>query len=471
MWMVASTCMVFKRKRIRSTSYLALWLGKLVYLLLRALRKKGTSLPGLLLWRIRPSLLQELLQQLDQCVLVTGTNGKTTTTALLHAMLDHEEDPWITNRGGANLIQGLLAALLQNVSFSGRMLAKNAVLEVDEATFPHVMTRVSPTVLVVTNVLRDQLDRYGEVDQALTLIRQGILLHPESQVVVNADDPLSASLGVDRELTYFYGMAVTPHHDPHRAEVRDGAFCLHCGHELHYEGFIYGQMGYYECPSCGFARPAPHFSGVPDEAKKYLQVTETNRQVASSVYTFHAPMFGIYNWYNLLSAIATARILGRSPRILQDSIQRFVAPTGRMQTFAGSPRRILTLIKNPTGANSVLRAIESDEEQKSICFTINDNDADGRDVSWLWDIDLTSFVANATCQKYYCAGTRALDMALRLTYAGVARDQLELIESLEKVDPATKEAQGKVYILSTYTALHKLAAQFGEQHQGKVGRV
>lgn len=459
--------MVFKRHRIRSTSYLALWFGKLVYFLLRVAGKQGTSLPGWLLWRIRPSLLQELLQQLDQCVLVTGTNGKTTTTALIHAMLDNAKDPWITNRGGANLIQGVLAALLQHVSMSGRLLAKNAVLEVDEATFPHVMTRVSPTLLVVTNILRDQLDRYGEVDQALTLIRQGILLHPESQVIVNADDPLSASLGIDRELTYFYGMSVTPHHDPNRVEVRDGAFCLRCGHELQYEGFIYGQMGYYACPSCGFARPTPHFTGVHDDVKKNLQVTETMHQAESEVYSFYAPMFGIYNWYNLLSAIAVVRVLGSSPRILQDRLKNYEAPTGRMQTFLGSPQKILTLIKNPTGANSVLRAIESDAEQKSICFTINDDDADGRDVSWLWDIDLESFVTHTICQTYYCAGTRALDMALRLTYAGIRRDQVEVIDSLEKIDLVTKKAQGKVYILSTYTALYKLAAQFHEAQRSK----
>lgn len=462
--------MAFKRQRIRITSYVALWLGKTVYFLLRLLRKNGTSLPGLLLWKLRPSLLQELLQQLDHCVFVTGTNGKTTTTALLHAMLDQDDDHWITNRGGANLVQGLLAALLQHVSSGGRMQVKNAVLEVDEATFPHVMERVSPSLIIVTNVLRDQLDRYGEVDHALTLIRQGILRHPESQIIVNADDPLCASLGTDRELTYFYGMTLTLQQDTIRTEVRDGAFCLRCGHELHYDGFIYGQMGYYMCPSCGFARPTPYFLGIPDDTQKYLQVTETIRQDAPDVYKFYAPMFGIYNWYNLLSAIAAARALGRSPRLMQDSIQKYEAPIGRMQTFSGSPQKILTLIKNPTGANSVLRAIELDEEQKSICFTINDDDADGRDVSWLWDIDLESFATNVVCQTYYCAGTRALDMALRLTYAGVTRDQLEIIDSLEAVDAVTKQAQGKVYILSTYTALHKLAAQFGKQQSKAEGK-
>lgn len=442
-------------KRLRAQA--ALWIGWMIALLLRLVGRRGTSLPGLVASRVSPDLLFRLLSQLEQCVVVTGTNGKTTTSALLYSMLTDDEHPWLTNRGGANLLQGLLGALLPHVDGHGRLRVKRAVLEVDEATLPRITDHYHPTLIVVTNVVRDQLDRYGEVDGALAMLRSG-LQYPGTILLTNADDPLAASLGWERELTYYYGMDECPVDEEPRNEVRDGAFCLICGRELQYERYIYGQLGYYYCFSGHFGRPAPHFGGKTDGSSELI-IRERVTDHRQEEFMVDAGAPGLYNDYNVLAAAATARLLGRSPRQIQAGEKHYEAPPGRMQMFPGSPERILALIKNPTGANSVLRTLESDEREKAVCFAINDADADGRDISWLWDIDLERFVSVARCQHYVCAGTRALDMAVRLAYAGVDRQSIQISEELPEALAMTSELDVPVYVLSTYTALYPLGEQ------------
>ncbi len=445
-------------KRLRAQA--ALWIGWLVTILLRLVGRRGTSLPGLVASRVSPDLLFRLLSQLEQCVVITGTNGKTTTSALLYSMLTDDEHPWLTNRGGANLLQGLLGALLPHVDGRGRLRVRRAVLEVDEATLPRITDHYHPTLIVVTNVVRDQLDRYGEVDGALALLRSG-LQYPGTILLTNADDPLATSLGWERELTYYYGMEECPVDAAPRNEVRDGAFCLICGQELHYERYIYGQLGYYSCGNGHFDRPEPHYSGKTNSSFEVV-IRERANAGRQEEFAVQAGVLGLYNDYNVLAAAAAARLLGRSLRHIQMGAGRFEAPLGRMQLFPGFPDRILALIKNPTGANSVLRTLEADERDKVVCFAINDADADGRDVSWLWDVDLEWFVAAGRCQSYICAGTRALDMAVRLAYAGVDREAIRISDQLPDMLGMTSGLTVPVYVLSTYTALYPL----GEELRG-----
>ena len=444
--------------RIRSLA--GLWLGRITKGLLRIGRRSGTSLPGLVAGKVAPNLLRELLSQLKISVIVTGTNGKTTTTALLYALINGE-DKWLTNRGGANLHQGLLATMLDASNWIGKLQVTKAVLEVDEATLPKITSLYHPTVIVVTNVLRDQLDRYGEVDQTLRLLQQGSR-YPGTTLIVNGDDPLAMSLGLDRpELTYYYGFIDAPEVASVRADVRDGAFCLICGQELIYDYFIYGQVGNYHCPNGHFARPEPHFGGRFDRMHKQLTVYEAALS-PNEAYQIDSPVRGLFNQYNLLAAVSAVRVLGVSPTSLQKGILNFDAPTGRFEVFHGTPERILALVKNPTGANSVLRALEEDFTEKMVCFVINDDDADGRDVSWLWDINIDEFLPQSHCESWICAGSRGLDMALRLTYAGVDRMQILIIDKLSQIMDATAVSVHPVYILSTYTALHPLSTLLRE---------
>nr|NNM90023.1 DUF1727 domain-containing protein [Bacilli bacterium] len=435
---------------------------------MRLARKKGTSLPGLLMWRWRKTLLSEWLNQLEQLIVVTGTNGKTTTTALLYSMLHDQDQPWITNQGGANLVQGLMAALSRHANWRGVLRVRKAVFEIDEATFPLIMERVRPTLMVVTNIFRDQLDRYGEIDHALSMIQKGIALHEASQLLINADDPLTAFLGRNRSLTYAFSMdkeAIASMTMVDSSEVRDGSFCLVCGHELHYDGFIYSQIGYYRCLHCDFTHPDAEFIGSPRQDAS-LVVGELSG-LPGEPSTLHVDLTGMYNAYNLLCAYSAARIVGASPRRIQEGLRRFVSPTGRMQTFVGKQQSEITLalIKNPTGANGVLRAVVEDVQTYAICLTINDQDADGRDVSWLWDVDFESFVTRSNIRRYYCAGERALDMALRLYYAGVREEAMVIVEDLTTLPAVLFTLGQKTYVLSTYTALHRLAEWFERESE------
>ncbi len=439
--------------RIRSIT--GLWLGRMTKWVLWALGRKGTSLPGLVAARVAPRLLEELLNQLSTCVIVTGTNGKTTTTAFLYAFLNDGE-AWLTNRGGANLQQGLLAALLAKSDWWGRLQVKKAVLEVDEATLPKVTAKFHPQAIVVTNVLRDQLDRYGEVDLALRMLSEGTR-YAGTALITNADDPLAMSLGLGRpELTYYYGMTGVVDTTARRTDVRDGAFCLICGRELEYAYFIYGQIGAYRCPEGHFERPQPTFAGRWERAGRRLVVCEAEPNTAEE-FTVESPVRGVFNQYNLLAAASAARVLGVSPKALRRRVQNFAPPTGRFQVFPGAPERVLVLIKNPTGANGVLRALEDDAAAKAVCFVINDDDADGRDVSWLWDINLEEFIPCSRAAEWLCGGTRGLDMALRLAYAGIERTQIRVLDKLAQVAEVSADGVETVYILSTYTALHPLS--------------
>jgi UDP-N-acetylmuramyl tripeptide synthase len=323
--------------------------------------------------------------------------------------------------------------------------------------------------MVVTNIFRDQLDRYGEIDHALSMIQKGIAMHEASQLLINADDPLTAFLGRNRSLTFAYSMnkeAVATMMMDDSSEVRDGSFCLVCGHELHYEGFIYSQIGYYRCLHCDFTHPEADFIGSPRQDASL--VVEEVTGLPEGQTSLHVDLTGIYNAYNLLCAYSAARIVGASPRRIQEGLHRFVSPTGRMQTFGGKQQSEVTLalIKNPTGANGVLRAVVEDIQTDALCLTINDQDADGRDVSWLWDVDFESFVTRSSIRRYYCAGERALDMALRLYYAGVKEEALILVEDLTTLPDLLFSFGQKTYVLSTYTALHRLAEWF-ERESGK----
>ena len=441
----------------------AVFIARSVALALRLLGRRGTSLPGLIALRLCPDILGYFLCRLDTFVIVSGTNGKTTTTALLHAALGDPKSSWITNEGGANLMQGLVSAFLPHVTLAGALLRRAALLEVDEATLPRIVRLRSPTLLIVTNVLRDQLDRYGEVDQALACLREGVR-DAATALVTNADDPLASSLGLERELSYYFGLADAPQDDAPRSEIRDGAFCLLCGAELEYTRVVYGQMGDYRCPTGHFHRPVPHVAGsLAAWPAERIAISERFSGREGGRFWLPLTVTGLYNVYNLLAAVAAARVLGCSPARIERGLGLYRAPTGRMQTVCTNPRVILSLIKNPAGATAVLRAAEADQEEKAVCFVINDADADGRDVSWLWDVDLESFVPRSHCLAWYCAGTRGPDMAVRLAYAGVDRAAIKTVPELGLIPGHALRSTVPVYILSTYTALHAIADMFADQ--------
>lgn len=437
-------------------SVLAVWIGRLTAFILRLTGRNATSLPGKMALRIDSRLLQKLSGQLRQCVVVTGTNGKTTTASLLFAMIK-QSTVLIHNAEGANLPQGLTTALLRHTSFVGRLKTTTALFEIDEATLPLVAPYLPIQALVVTNVFRDQLDRYGELDTTIEKLVSGISV-TQTTVILNADDPLAQIVGLrsGRPVVYF-GLAKNLATSQLRDQVRDGAFCLQCGSLLEYTGFVYGQLGSYRCPQCGFHTPAADYSGQVIHGQ--LIVYEATQPPLH----LPLPVSGMFNAYNALAAVACARFLSVSAENIAQGLSHYQAPLGRMQVFSTNPQTVLNLIKNPTGCDSVLQAIASEPGKKVLCVAINDLAADGKDVSWLWDADFELVIEQGQFVHCVATGLRAEDMALRLKYGGYPEDklswQVRLEDGLEEALAIAREQADVaiVHVLSTYTALYPLA--------------
>jgi len=436
---------------------IGLWIGKLTAWFLRRMGRSGTSFPGKLALRFSPMLLAKLGRQLDRCIVVTGTNGKTTTTSLFAGML-RIDGSLITNAEGANLQQGLASVLLAHTSWFGRVKANTALFEIDEATLPVVAAWLPIRVIVVTNIFRDQLDRYGELDTTLQKILDGIA-QTNAVVLLNGDDPLARHIGLSiPNPVHYFGMHRDTAAGAKRDQMRDGAFCLECGHALEYESFIYGQLGFYRCTHCDFCRPHPDFLGHFTQGSLHLV------QGQLPAVQYHLPIRGLFNVYNAVAAIACARVCGLDADVIAKGLQAFRAPLGRMQVFATNPPTTLNLIKNPTGCDSVLQSMCMDAAPKVVCIAINDLAADGRDVSWLWDADFEWLCEAGHAVTIITSGLRAEDMAVRLKYAGYPTERLVVHPDLplaltDTLTTAREHGGLDVYVLTTYTLLYKTAEE------------
>ncbi|MBF8377034.1 DUF1727 domain-containing protein [Alicyclobacillus mali] len=439
---------------------LGIWIGKLILWVLRLRGRDATSLPGKVALRISPGLIRRFGGQVKRVIAVTGTNGKTTTTSLLSGMVV-EREPVVTNHKGANLAQGIATAFLRSCSWTGRLSADTAVLEIDEATLPAVASDLPIGVIVVTNVFRDQLDRYGELDGTLAKLLEGIR-KTQATLVLNGDDPLCRYLGLrsSRKVMY-YGMARDTARSPRREQMRDGQFCLMCGRPLRYDGFWYGQLGLYRCEECDFVRPHPGFQGELQGG--FLRFSEEGLPDL----LLDLPVSGLYNAYNVLAAASAARALGLTGEAIHGGLRAYRPPEGRMQRFELAAPVTLHLIKNPTGCDSVLDAVVTDGRSKVAVIGINDLAADGRDVSWLWDADFELLAEDQKLSYIVTTGYRAHDMALRMKYAGFPESRIriepELAAALQLgIDEGTA-AGAVVHALVTYTLLHPAARWLSER--------
>lgn len=445
----------------------ALWAGKAIGFALRIMKKNGTTFPGLVASRFDPEIIRHLGKDYSEgIVIVTGTNGKTTTANLLAGILQSAGRKFAFNRAGANLVTGITGALLQNSSWTGRPRVKLALLEVDEATVPKLCKQVKPSIAIVTNFFRDQLDRYGELDTTVKLVKGS--LTAETLLILNADDPLVAQFGLNRSKETYYGIDRTPESRNESGETREARFCPQCGTALSYTLFHYGQLGIFKCENCGFARPKPAVLA------ENIQVQEGRLNFRVGVNSFSVALQGYYNLYNCLGALTAARELGISDQDIDKGLRGFLPQAGRMETFALSQGRVtLTLVKNPTGFNQVIQAVLGTGKDIHLLIAINDLAADGRDISWLWDVDFERLgQENERIQAVVCAGLRAEDMALRLKYAGIAQEKLCIEHSLEKAVLKIQEKRylgEEVFVLPTYTALfplREILASFSKKNKG-----
>ncbi|MFN0074697.1 MAG: MurT ligase domain-containing protein [Chloroflexota bacterium] len=416
----------------------------------------GTVIAGHVAQRVYPRALQVLAARLPSgCLVLSGTNGKTTTSRLLASMLAITGLRPLHNRAGANLMTGLTTAVIENASALGRPRAGIGVFEVDEATAPAAVAAVHPRFIVLTNLFRDQLDRYGEVEFVASLWREMITSLPSATtLILNADDPLVAILGADRENVLYFGVDDSSAGSQAMPHAVDARLCQRCGGTFQYSAHFYGHLGHYHCPNCGWTRPTPAIR-VTSIASREARGSRVTIATPTQMFEVEVRLPGLYNVYNALTAAACATALGISVRHIQQGCERFEAAFGRLERVQMEQRELLlALVKNPVGFNEVLRTVLPTSGTFQLILAINDLFADGTDISWLWDIDFELLADRPI--SVICTGLRADDMAVRLKYARLESHRIVVAPEIERaleMALAKTEPGETVFMLPTYTAM------------------
>ena len=388
--------------------------------------------------------------------MVSSTNGKTTTAGMIAGILRAAGRTPVHNRAGSNMHWGVATALLEQSGDEG-------LFELDEAWLPRVAPHLRPRLLVLGNLFRDQLDRYGELDRlADEWVELVASLEGSCEFALNADDPLIADLGRDRDLrprpgvTYF-GIEDISQALPGLQHAFDAKHCRRCGAPYVYDRAFVGHLGHYRCPNCGADRPLPDIAATRIELHG-IRGSSVLVTTPEGELDLELPLPGLYNVYNALAAVTAGLRSGVPLQQIREGLESMRAVFGRVETIEMSGRPVsILLIKNPAGANEVLRTLmlESADGGIDLWIALNDRIADGRDVSWIWDADF-EILADGV-RRVICAGTRAPEMALRLKYAGWPEDMIEVVGPIEEsLDEAVAAAPNRVFALPTYTALLEL---------------
>ena len=506
---------------------------------LHRMGRGGTSFPGKAAMYLKKDLLAVVSQDVVSIV-VTGTNGKTTTSAMLESALRHAGLEVTSNRSGANLLSGVTAELAAGTDWRGRAVKHYAVIECDEGALHQVVPLLRPAVIVVTNLFRDQLDRYGEVMHTLEAVRKGVRQMPQAVLCLNADDSLTASLALDLPNPVFWfgiGAGAGEHaqksaknpgqdsiQDPDRKSVQDsiqdaiqdsdresgqGAiqdpvrksgqdpiqdaiqdpgresgqdpiqdpvrkpgqdpaqeeqdssisdarYCIRCGTEYEYSFRTYAHLGGFHCPSCGYARQEPDVEVTSIDSMDYtgtqVRMRFEKRDAGQMSVRIAAP--ALYNIYNAAAAVCAAQAAGiPRPAVLQ-ALGSTSGTFGRMETFeTGSAAAQMILVKNPAGCNQALDYLCSLKEPYSLILCLNDKDADGHDISWIWDVDYEKICSHSFLYGIYVWGMRAEDLQLRLKYAGASESRVRLVRKKETLLKVIRGSKVPVFILPNYTAM------------------
>ena len=448
--------------------------------MLSRLRGGGaTSVPGKVLMRLEPDAIRVLAARLRRgSVLVSATNGKTTTAAMLAAILEREGVPLVHNRAGANMAGGIASTLLAAAHGRGGIDGELGLFEVDELWLAQLAAQLHPRAVLLGNLFRDQLDRFGELETIADSWAHTVrdVLDPDARLVLNADDPVVADLGRERASAetdaattvggriggpgpVYFGVDDDSLALPQMAHAADAKHCRNCGAPYLFEAVYLGHLGHYHCPSCGQARPVPavlatdvHLEGVR-AARFTLHTPAGQAEVA-------LPLPGLYNVYNALAAAALAHALAVPLEVTVAGLEGARAAFGRAESVTigapDHPRELrILLVKNPAGANEVLRTLALEPGEHDLLGALNDNIADGRDVSWIWDADFELLTGRV--RRVTCSGTRAAELAVRLKYAGIdperIRVQPDLAAALSTAQADAPPGGAPLYALPTYTAM------------------
>lgn len=431
----------------RLRNFLAILACKIIIKLGKLLGKKGTSAPGVIALKISPGILNHLSSQVKkEIIIVCGTNGKTTTNNLIYSLLTDRGHKVVCNNVGANMLSGIACSFISMATLGGKLDADYAAIECDEAFLRHIVKHMTPNKIVITNLFRDQMDRYGEVEDTAKLLEEGIAKLTDTTLVLNADDPYVRNLGINRNAIYY---GVSEDTGLNRDKLQENQFCLQCGADLDYRYHHYNQLGFYECPKCGFGRPNPNYSATRVDVSEGIKFVMSYKGIQRK---FSVNYKGFYNVYNMLASFAVFEDNGGSAEEAQSTFNSYKPQIGRMESFNIYGKEIiLNLAKNPAGFNQVISAICSDNRKKDVLLAVNAMASDGTDVSWLWDVDF-EFLKDKGVNNIYVSGIRRDELTLRLKYAGF--DDIKVIDiNAESLKSIVDGCPGVCYMLVNYTVL------------------
>lgn len=417
--------------------------------------KRGTDLPGQIARKIDPQILRKLSHQVDEIVFISGTNGKTTTSNLIGHTLKANGISIIHNTEGANMAAGITASFI----VQSKKDTKLAIIEIDEGSIERVMKEMTPTKMVFTNFFRDQMDRFGEIDILVDKIADNIK-DRGIQLILNADDPFVSRLKIASQNVVYYGMK-DGIHTFEESTMIESKYCPNCGKLLEYDHIHYNQIGHYHC-TCGFKRETPKYEITKLTETPYLNPTINDK-------TFNTKLAGDFNVFNMIAAYSVLRELGLNDDSIEKGFSTYQSDNGRMQHYDnGTKQAIINLAKNPAGLNASLSVGEKIEGTKSYLISLNDNGADGRDVSWIWDADFEK-LSRQNIDKIMCTGQRAEELALRLKYAEINAD-IMVNQDIKVATKAILDQSDYTVCVPNYTSLEPmhqaLNHYFEEAHNG-----
>lgn len=431
---------------IKIKSLLSILFSKTALFLCEKILKGGTNFPGKVALKLDKDILKVLSKDF-KVVLITGTNGKTTTTSMIYNILKDSGKDVITNSSGANMLPGIISCFIKNFKFKRGQETSYAVIETDEANVKLITNYIEPEIITVTNLFRDQLDRFGEVYTTLDKIMEGIKLSPKTKLLLNGDEPLFGDLNCSNP-KIFFGFA----HDTGSNKIdinAEAKFCIKCQKDYSYNFITYNHLGDYFCSNCDYKRPSLDYSVDSIHTQTHEGTTFS---INDSVVTVNQS--GVYNIYNAICAYSTAAELGLSNDVIINSIESSKSSFGRQESIiVGNNTLKIFLVKNPAGYNEAINVLKLDDRSKSCAFLLNDNYADGRDVSWIWDVKFEE-LSSLTFDSIIAGGLRSYDMAVRLKTAGMGIDETCICGDFDILEKKITQTDSEIfYIFATYTAM------------------
>ncbi len=441
---------------------LQILIGKIIVKMLRLMHRNAGNLPGIVLWHLSRHKAVSMFRVECPIIAVTGTNGKTSVTNCIARMFEKSGKKIITNREGNNLDTGICSLLLRHCDMKGRVKADMLILETDESHVPVVYSQLKLETLIVLDFFRDQLDRNGEMETLIQKIN-GFCKTFGGNLILNGDDPNTARLGRanpdNKNVKYFHAQRYAYATDK-AFEASEGRFCPFCGEELKYEYYQYSHIGKFRCEKCGFGDYEPYITAGSIDLSKPEFTADGNR--------YTPKLNSIYNVYNMTAVAAAAKLYGIDQKITDSVISGYTVKNGRMESFMlGDRLTTLNLAKNPVGANMTLRVMNEMEGEKELLFVLNDNVADGLDVSWIWDINFSVF---ERVTRVVTSGTRAYDIAVRIKCSGFDQAKIVVKPDLDEAVEELASTPGRKFVIANYTAVQPTRAALAgyiEKHGGR----